>query len=174
MTRETGLDKDRPAQSAQRGCLRFRRHGHARFADHAERRAAGALEADPARERTLRSAGTDRNNWLALTVAGDQDNRMAIGARVDIFSGARKQSWEVSGASGYLGQGPPGDSGWSRNGKCGGRVAHPLAKRAVAGRASGAGGPTEDDPGVRAPSTGGTGGTGQEMRAATGTPAVAC
>jgi len=53
------------------------------------------------------STRADRNNWLALAVAGDQDNRMAIGARVDIFSGARKQSWEVSGASGYLGQGPP-------------------------------------------------------------------
>jgi hypothetical protein len=48
-----------------------------------------------------------KNNWLALTEEGDPDNRMALGARIDIFSGARKQSREVSGASGYLGQGPP-------------------------------------------------------------------
>jgi tetratricopeptide (TPR) repeat protein len=50
-------------------------------------------------------AGKD-NNWLKVALAGSADNAMGIGTRVEIFSGARRQVWEVPGASGYLSQGP--------------------------------------------------------------------
>jgi hypothetical protein len=43
---------------------------------------------------------------MQLAISGDPDNKTGIGTRVDIFSGVRRQTWEVSGASGYLGQGP--------------------------------------------------------------------
>jgi tetratricopeptide (TPR) repeat protein len=55
----------------------------------------------------LRNVGGSKNTWLKLALAGDPDNKLAIGARVEILSGAARQTWEVSGASGYLGQGPP-------------------------------------------------------------------
>jgi lipoprotein NlpI len=55
----------------------------------------------------LKNIGGGRNSWLKLALAGDPDNKLAIGARLDIFSGAARQAWEVPGASGYLGQGPP-------------------------------------------------------------------
>jgi tetratricopeptide (TPR) repeat protein len=54
----------------------------------------------------LKNVGGGKNTWLKLSLSGDPDNKLAIGARVDIFSGAQRQSWEVPGASGYLGQGP--------------------------------------------------------------------
>lgn len=55
----------------------------------------------------LKNVGGNKNGWLKLALSGDPDNRTGIGARVDIYSGAERQSWEVLGASGYLGQGPP-------------------------------------------------------------------
>jgi tetratricopeptide (TPR) repeat protein len=54
----------------------------------------------------LKSVGGNRNNWLELGLAGDGDNRMGIAARVRICAGAQRQGLQVSGASGYLGQGP--------------------------------------------------------------------
>jgi tetratricopeptide (TPR) repeat protein len=54
----------------------------------------------------LKNVGGNKNNRLQLAVSGDPDNKDGIGTRVDVFSGARRQTWEVSGASGYLGQGP--------------------------------------------------------------------
>jgi hypothetical protein len=55
----------------------------------------------------LKSAGSDKNNWLQVAVAGDPANKMGIGTKAEVFFGARKQTLEVTGASGYLGQGPP-------------------------------------------------------------------
>jgi tetratricopeptide (TPR) repeat protein len=54
----------------------------------------------------LKNVGGNDNTWLKLALSGDPDNKLAIGARLDVFSGAARQAWEVSGASGYLGQGP--------------------------------------------------------------------
>jgi tetratricopeptide (TPR) repeat protein len=54
----------------------------------------------------LKNVGGGKNSWLKLALSGDPDNKLAIGARLDIFSGAQRQSWEIPGASGYLGQGP--------------------------------------------------------------------
>jgi ASPIC and UnbV len=54
----------------------------------------------------LKNVGGNRNSWLKLALTGDPDNKLAIGARLDIFSGAARQAWEVPSSSGYLGQGP--------------------------------------------------------------------
>jgi hypothetical protein len=55
----------------------------------------------------LRNVGGSKNTWLKLALAGDPDNKLAIGTRVEILLGAERQTWEVPGASGYLSQGPP-------------------------------------------------------------------
>jgi Tfp pilus assembly protein PilF len=55
----------------------------------------------------LKNIGGNKRNWLQLALSGDADNRTGIGTKVEIFSGAQKQLFEVPGASGYLGQGPP-------------------------------------------------------------------
>lgn len=55
----------------------------------------------------LRSVGGDKNAWLKIAAVADTDNSMGIGTRVEILSGARRQTWQVSGATGYLSQGPP-------------------------------------------------------------------
>ena len=54
----------------------------------------------------LKSTGGNKNNWLQLALSGDPDNTMGIGTRIQIFAGARRQMWEITGSSGYLGQGP--------------------------------------------------------------------
>ena len=55
----------------------------------------------------LKNVGGNKNNWIDLVASGDADSKTAIGTRVELFSGAQKQTFEVPGASGYLGQGPP-------------------------------------------------------------------
>jgi Flp pilus assembly protein TadD len=54
----------------------------------------------------LRNIGGNKNHWMELKVTGDLDNRFGRGARVDLFAGVDRQTLQVSGASGYLGQGP--------------------------------------------------------------------
>ena len=54
----------------------------------------------------LKNVGGNKNNWLKIDAVGDADNSMGIGAAIEIFSGARRQTWEIGGATGYLGQGP--------------------------------------------------------------------
>ncbi len=56
----------------------------------------------------LKNTGGNSNNWMQLALTGLNDNKSAIGTRVEVFAGALQQKWEVPGASGYLGQGPPG------------------------------------------------------------------
>jgi tetratricopeptide (TPR) repeat protein len=53
----------------------------------------------------LKNVGGNKNGWLKLALSGDPDNKIGIGTRVDIFSGVQRQTWEIPGASGYLGQG---------------------------------------------------------------------
>lgn len=52
----------------------------------------------------LENVGAQKNDWLQLTLKGTGENRGAIGAEVTLFSGAQRQKWDVTGASGYLGQ----------------------------------------------------------------------
>ena len=55
----------------------------------------------------LKNVGGNKNSWLKIAAVGKADNSMGIGARIGIFSGSRRQTWQVSGATGYLSQGPP-------------------------------------------------------------------
>ena len=52
----------------------------------------------------LRNEGGNKNNWLKLDLQGLADNKSAIGTKVEIFSGANRQKFEIAGSSGYLGQ----------------------------------------------------------------------
>jgi Tfp pilus assembly protein PilF len=54
----------------------------------------------------LRNIGGNKNHWLELSLRGANDNKSAIGTKVDVFAGAMRQKFEISGGSGYLGQGP--------------------------------------------------------------------
>jgi len=52
----------------------------------------------------LRNEGGNKNHWLRLALKGLNDNRSAIGTKVEVFSGANRQKFEIAGSSGYLGQ----------------------------------------------------------------------
>ncbi|HET7442879.1 MAG TPA: FG-GAP-like repeat-containing protein [Terriglobales bacterium] len=52
----------------------------------------------------LRNEGGNRNNWLRISLKGLNDNKSAIGTKVEVFAGANRQKWEIYGGSGYLGQ----------------------------------------------------------------------
>jgi len=55
----------------------------------------------------LRNDGANRHNWMRLDLKALNDNKSAIGTKVEIYAGALYQKWEVQGASGYLGQNAP-------------------------------------------------------------------
>ncbi len=55
----------------------------------------------------LKNAGGNKNHWLGVAASGDTDSKSGIGTRIEILAGAQRQAWEIPGASGYLGQGPP-------------------------------------------------------------------
>jgi tetratricopeptide (TPR) repeat protein len=52
----------------------------------------------------LRNEGGNKNNWLRLNLRGLNDNKSAIGTKVEVFAGANRQKFEIYGSSGYLGQ----------------------------------------------------------------------
>lgn len=52
----------------------------------------------------LRNEGGNKNHWLRLSLKGLNDNKSAVGTKVEVFAGANRQKWEVYGSSGYLGQ----------------------------------------------------------------------
>ena len=55
----------------------------------------------------LHNEGGNKNNSLRLALKGLNDNKSAIGTKVEVFSGTLKQKFEVYGATGYLGQNSP-------------------------------------------------------------------
>jgi tetratricopeptide (TPR) repeat protein len=55
----------------------------------------------------LRNEGGNKNNWLRLALKGLNDNKSAIGTKVEVFSDGIRQKYEVYGSSGYLGQNSP-------------------------------------------------------------------
>jgi tetratricopeptide (TPR) repeat protein len=55
----------------------------------------------------LRNEGGNQNNWLRLNLKGLNDNKSAIGTKVEVFAGANRQKFEIYGSSGYLGQNSP-------------------------------------------------------------------
>jgi hypothetical protein len=52
----------------------------------------------------LRNEGGNENNWMSIDLKGLNDNKSAIGTKVELYAGTLYQKWEVAGASGYLGQ----------------------------------------------------------------------
>ena len=52
----------------------------------------------------LRNDGGNQNAWLRIALEGLNDNKSAIGTKVEVFAGTHRQKMEVHGASGYLGQ----------------------------------------------------------------------
>jgi hypothetical protein len=52
----------------------------------------------------LRNDGGNRRNSVRVALQGLHDNRRGTGSKIEVFSGASRQKWEVS-SSGYLGQG---------------------------------------------------------------------
>ena len=55
----------------------------------------------------LRNVGGNKNNSLRLVLKGLNDNKSAIGTKVEVFSDGIRQKFEVYGSSGYLGQNSP-------------------------------------------------------------------
>ena len=52
----------------------------------------------------LRNEGGNKNHWLKLSLKGLNDNKSAIGTKVEVFSGGNRQKFEIYGSNGYLGQ----------------------------------------------------------------------
>jgi hypothetical protein len=52
----------------------------------------------------LRNEGGNKNHWLRLALKGLNDNKSAIGTKIEVFAGANRQKFEIAGSSGYLGQ----------------------------------------------------------------------
>ena len=52
----------------------------------------------------LRNEGGNKNHWLRLSLRGLNDNKSAIGTKVEVFAGGNRQKWEIAGSNGYLGQ----------------------------------------------------------------------
>jgi tetratricopeptide (TPR) repeat protein len=52
----------------------------------------------------LKNHGAEKNGWMEIDLKALNDNKSAIGTKVEVFAGAQYQKWEVLGASGYLGQ----------------------------------------------------------------------
>jgi tetratricopeptide (TPR) repeat protein len=55
----------------------------------------------------LHNDGGNKNNSLRLALKGLNDNKSAIGTKVEVFSAGLRQKFEVYGSSGYLGQNSP-------------------------------------------------------------------
>ena len=52
----------------------------------------------------LKNVGANQNHWLRLSLKGLNDNKSAIGTKVEVFSGGNRQKLEIYGSNGYLGQ----------------------------------------------------------------------
>jgi Tfp pilus assembly protein PilF len=55
----------------------------------------------------LTSEGANQHAWMRIDLIALNDNKSAIGTKVELYAGALYQKWEVAGASGYLGQNAP-------------------------------------------------------------------
>jgi len=55
----------------------------------------------------LKNEGGNKNSWLRLALKGLNDNKSAIGTKVEVFSDGIRQKYEIYGSNGYLGQNSP-------------------------------------------------------------------
>jgi len=65
------------------------------------------LSPNSGRPLLLRNEGGNQHNWVRLDLKALNDNKSAIGTKVELYAGPLYQKWEVQGASGYLGQNAP-------------------------------------------------------------------
>ena len=52
----------------------------------------------------LKNEGANKNHWLRLSLKGLNDNKSAIGTKLEVFSGGNRQKFEIAGSSGFLGE----------------------------------------------------------------------
>jgi Flp pilus assembly protein TadD len=52
----------------------------------------------------LKNEGAEKNGWIELDLKALNDNKSAIGTKVEVYAGELAQKFEVPGASGYLSQ----------------------------------------------------------------------
>jgi len=52
----------------------------------------------------LKNEGAEKNGWIELDLRALNDNKSAIGTKVEVYAGELAQKFEVPGASGYLSQ----------------------------------------------------------------------
>jgi Tfp pilus assembly protein PilF len=55
----------------------------------------------------LRNEGGNQHSWMRIDLKALNDNKSAIGTKIELYAGPLYQKWEVAGASGYLGQNVP-------------------------------------------------------------------
>jgi tetratricopeptide (TPR) repeat protein len=55
----------------------------------------------------LRNEGGNQNHWIRFALKGLNDNKSAIGTKVEVFAGGNRQKFEIYGSNGYLGQNSP-------------------------------------------------------------------
>jgi tetratricopeptide (TPR) repeat protein len=55
----------------------------------------------------IKNQGGNQNRWLRLVLKGLNDNKSAIGTKVEVFSDGIRQKFELYGSNGYLGQNSP-------------------------------------------------------------------
>jgi hypothetical protein len=55
----------------------------------------------------LANVGANQNHWMHIDLKALNDNKSGIGTKLEIFAGGLYQKWELTGASGYLGQNSP-------------------------------------------------------------------
>ncbi|MBO0911105.1 MAG: CRTAC1 family protein, partial [Acidobacteria bacterium] len=55
----------------------------------------------------VKNEGGNQNRWLRLALKGLNDNKSAIGTKVEVFSDGIRQKYEIYGSNGYLGQSSP-------------------------------------------------------------------
>ena len=53
----------------------------------------------------LHNEGGNRNHSLKIAITGLADNKLGLGTKIEVFSNGAFQKFEVTGSSGYLGQG---------------------------------------------------------------------
>jgi hypothetical protein len=97
VTKEVGLDAVKLTEPRAIVAANFRGDGET---DLAITQAGGAPV-------LLKSLGAAANNWMELDFKALDDNKSAIGTKVEVYAGPLVQKWEVAGASGYLGQSAP-------------------------------------------------------------------
>src|SRR3984957_8516689 len=56
---------------------------------------------------TVVSEGPNQHSWMPISPKALNDNKAAIGTKVELYAGPLYQKWEVPGPSGYLGQNSP-------------------------------------------------------------------